>query len=437
MARTRCLVLGLLSAGLLFPTAAGAKKRPDETLRTVVAEAVTCAETRCPEPCRGGALLEPVDPRTRFSAEEPRVTAFVRLRHVIGPHVLRWRWYDPLGALYMESAELSVTPAGQYHETFTGAHAIRLRAERASLLAGAWQAVVLLDGAAVATLKFTLSSGPAAETASEAADPEMPFRERFETARLKYESGEREAAADLLRPLCGQNVPAAVRREAGLLLAACELQLGRVSEAEAALQPVLDLEPRYVPDPFRTTPEFSKFFEKARRMRASSNPVAELVSLLDPQGRLGPATKRPRASGGILRKWWLWALVGGAAAGVAVLAASSGSADDYVPPSVTLSVLTAECAPPNLPGQYNHGSLQAEATVEDGKPPYSLSFFLDGMMDGTASGSSMSFPHTFTVQASQTGGCRNSTLRVAVQDVRGNGGRQVEDILPIVVCRCL
>jgi hypothetical protein len=140
--------------GLLCSIPAVAKKESGrDVLPMRVVQAVTCKSVR-----DAGELLEPVDVGKTFLTADKQVTSFVRFQHVLKPHKIQWRWYDPEGKLYTQSSELPVTLRGKYHEFFTGAHSILIQGEKATLLPGQWKVVVVLDGVIAASMEFTLSS---------------------------------------------------------------------------------------------------------------------------------------------------------------------------------------------------------------------------------------------------------------------------------------
>lgn len=143
--------------GLMLMTAlfaeAKAPERDKDVLPMSVTEAVLCRDLQ-----RTSEELKAVDPGDRFSTSAVQVVSLVRFQHVLKPHKLRWRWYDPQGNLYLESEELEVAPAGKYHKAYSGSHAILIQGERAMMLPGAWKVVAYLDGAVASTTGFVLSA---------------------------------------------------------------------------------------------------------------------------------------------------------------------------------------------------------------------------------------------------------------------------------------
>jgi hypothetical protein len=118
-----------------------------------VVEAVMCKKVT-----KAGVELQAVEPTDQFSTSEKQVVNVVRFRHVLKVHTVKWRWYDPDGKLYVESADLPVTPTGKYHRLFCATHRILVSGERAMLHPGTWKAVVYLDGSPVSTSNFTLAA---------------------------------------------------------------------------------------------------------------------------------------------------------------------------------------------------------------------------------------------------------------------------------------
>jgi len=101
--------------------------------------------------------IDPVQPTEQFWTTDKQVVSIVRFQHVLKQHAVRWRWYGPDGKLYVESADLPVTPTGKYHRLFYGTHRVLVAGERAMLYTGQWKVVVYLNGAVAATGSFTLA----------------------------------------------------------------------------------------------------------------------------------------------------------------------------------------------------------------------------------------------------------------------------------------
>jgi hypothetical protein len=123
-----------------------------------VVQAVTCKSVT-----RAADRIEPVEPTDQFWTSDRQVVSVVSFEHVLKSHTVRWRWYDPQERLYVESADLAVTPTGKYHRTFVGTHRILVAGERAMLHPGIWKVVVYLNGGIAATSEFALAaprSGP-------------------------------------------------------------------------------------------------------------------------------------------------------------------------------------------------------------------------------------------------------------------------------------
>jgi hypothetical protein len=258
---------------------------------------------------------------------------------------------------------------------------------------------------------------------------------RLEEAKTHVQLGEFEEAAGLLRLLMAEEVSAATRRDAALYLGWAEMELGRDAEAREAFGEVLRLEPDFRPDAAQFPPRLRTAFDEVRAA-AQTGRVSDVVSLLEPQGRLSPPGQVPSAfRRRWYQRWWVYAAVGAVGIGATALLVGGGSG--YDPPTVTLEVVTAQCGAPNPPGRYEPGNIEVEARVADGAAPFTLSFLDNGMPAGTASTTGAPARFTFlNVPSSEGGGCLNHSLEVRVTDAQNNGGRQVGANVPVQVCRC-
>ncbi|MBI2565614.1 MAG: hypothetical protein HYV63_01100 [Candidatus Schekmanbacteria bacterium] len=107
----------------------------------------------------GDGSLAPKD-RTRFGSRDPQVVCWLRAAPVTRAHTVSWKWYEPSGSLYAESAPLAVSASGAARDWAAVWHSLAVSGERASAIPGDWQVVVLVDGAVAAQKAFNLQVQP-------------------------------------------------------------------------------------------------------------------------------------------------------------------------------------------------------------------------------------------------------------------------------------
>lgn len=258
----------------------------------------------------------------------------------------------------------------------------------------------------------------------------------LDEAKTKFQTGEFDAASNLLRALLEKDLPANTRRDANLYLGFSELELGHQEAAQAAMREVLRIAPDYRPDPAEFAPRLRAAFDEMRA-QLQTGETSDIVSLLEPRGKLSHATKMPSMfARKWYQKWWVYAVVG--AVGVGATALLVGGGNSYDPPAAMLDPLTQPCRDPNAPTRYQRGPIQVEAQVTDGEAPYTLRFFDDNVLVDTRNAPGTA-PVQFTfpnVESAAGGGCRNHVLKVSVNDARDNEGRLVEASAALTVCQC-
>ncbi len=279
---------------------------------------------------------------------------------------------------------------------------------------------------------WSLPNGSWAQPADEAA---------LEEAKFLYQDGEFETAALQLRELALRATTVGIRVEAWLYLGFCRLNLGAEKEAREAFQQVLRMVPDFRLDPLRFPPKLRTAFEEARASSRTTK-VADIVSLLEPMGKLSPPLKKVPSefSRKWYQKWWLWAGVGAVGITAAVLL-SGGGGDGYVAPDLVLKLPEPNCTRP--PGVFAPGEVELSVAIDDGESPYALTFSLRRSEDAkftevgweTISSKETSFVFQ-GLEAFPGGGCQQHLLRVKVLDAQKNHGQDVERQTSLTVCTC-
>ena len=247
----------------------------------------------------------------------------------------------------------------------------------------------------------------------------------LDEAKTKFQTGEFDAASNLLRALLEKELPADTRRDTNLYLGFSELELGHQAAAEAAMKEVLRIAPDYRPDPAEFAPRLRAAFD-GMRARLQTGETSDIVSLLEPRGKLSRATKMPSMfARKWYQKWWVYAVIG--VVGVGATALLVGGGNSYDPPAAMLDNVTEPCGDQGQT-RYQRGPIEVEARISDGEAPYTLTFFDDNVLVATRNASTAStvaftFPN---VESAAGGGCRNHVLKVSVNDARDNEGRTVE-----------
>lgn len=147
--------LGAIAAAALAGTAASClsfdiRRFPDP-------ENAVAVFTLCRSVEADAEVLKPAGETDAFGPDDARALAFAGVRNVVRPIRLRWKWYDPAKALARDTEDVEVNPEAKSLEVVTAYDALALEAGAAA--AGAWTALLFIDGRLAARRTFTVSGG--------------------------------------------------------------------------------------------------------------------------------------------------------------------------------------------------------------------------------------------------------------------------------------
>lgn len=111
------------------------RPEPEEIVETFVL---------CKRVIPDGELLAPADIAADFTADDPEVLSFVKLKNIERTVMLKWKWYAPDERLFKETADVPVNEDKVYLETVTAYD--KLDMEREENFRGRWIVVILIDG---------------------------------------------------------------------------------------------------------------------------------------------------------------------------------------------------------------------------------------------------------------------------------------------------
>ncbi|MBM3310430.1 MAG: hypothetical protein FJY80_02865 [Candidatus Aminicenantes bacterium] len=105
---------------------------------------------------RGGEEAEPRDEKDVFvKGRDPSVFSFLSLTDLRDEHTVAWKWYDPSGRLYKETAPVTVGLSGRVFARYAAWDEIRIFEAQDE---GRWTVAVFLDGAVALTSRFEVKS---------------------------------------------------------------------------------------------------------------------------------------------------------------------------------------------------------------------------------------------------------------------------------------
>lgn len=107
-----------------------------------------------------GTTAIPSSPTTRFSTQDPKVIASLKLKNLSGRHTLRYDWYDPNGNLYSSTGNRPIEVSkGKYRREVTAWNRLSIHGERAADYPGDWKVNIYLDRDFISSKTFTIEPG--------------------------------------------------------------------------------------------------------------------------------------------------------------------------------------------------------------------------------------------------------------------------------------
>jgi hypothetical protein len=103
---------------------------------------------------KGAEGAEPRDEKDVFvKGRDPAVFSFLSLMDLQDEHTVAWKWYDPSGRLYKETAPVTVGRPGQVFARYVAWDEVKIFEAQDE---GRWTVAVLLDGAVALTSRFEI-----------------------------------------------------------------------------------------------------------------------------------------------------------------------------------------------------------------------------------------------------------------------------------------
>ena len=106
-----------------------------------------------------GTVAIPIEPTTKFSANDREVNALLEFKDLYGKHLLKWDWYDPKDDLYYSTGNTPIEASrGSFLRKATAWHKLSIRGDRAENYLGKWKVKIYVDKEYKKTKYFTIVS---------------------------------------------------------------------------------------------------------------------------------------------------------------------------------------------------------------------------------------------------------------------------------------